>query len=631
LPARLEGRCIVSRNGNGPAVIDVRGLRIEIETGAQPGADIVAGVDFEISEAEVLALVGESGCGKTATALACLGYARRGTRISGGEIFFDGLDLLRQSDRALQRVRGVAASYVPQDPATALHPSLSIGEQLDELLRVHHIAAGNRRQQVCGLLEEVQLPSDERFLRRYPHQLSGGQQQRVVIALALACRPRLVVLDEPTTGLDVTTQARILETISELRRDHRLAMLYVTHDLGVVAQIADRVAVMYAGRIVEMAPKNQIFERPRHPYTRRLLAAVPSSLAERRRLRGIPGSAVAPEERPFGCPFAPRCDFAREECTRVDPPAEPVAAGHSVRCIRWREIDAPIVIDEETVDVAREWAEPALLAIRDLVATYPERASFRQMALRAIDGISFVQHSHEALAVVGESGSGKSTLARCIVGLHAPASGRIDFHGTELAARAADREIPLRRQIQIVFQNPDDSLNPKRSIGEILERPLKTLAGVRGAELRARVDELLEVVRLPKSMVVRYPRELSGGERQRVAIARALAPGPELLIADEITSALDVSVQAAIIELLLNLKKTVGVALLFVSHDLAVVRSIADRVVVVQNGRIREAGDAEDIFNRARDSYTRELLAAVPDVAQAYEPTPVGAQREESR
>jgi peptide/nickel transport system ATP-binding protein len=603
-------------------VLDVRGLRIEVE----PGVDIVADVDFQIPEAEVFALVGESGCGKTTTALACLGYARPGTRFAGGEIFFGGEDVLRHGPAQLRRLRGVSVSYVPQDPATALHPSLSIGEQLDEMLRVHHVAEGGRLERVQSLLDEVQLPSDTRFRRRYPHQLSGGQQQRVVIALALACRPRLVVLDEPTTGLDVTTQARILETITALRESHRLSMLYVTHDLGVVAQIADRVAVMYAGRIVETAPKERLFLQPRHPYTRRLLAAVPTSLSERKRVRGIPGTAVGPGARPPGCAFAPRCEFAREKCLEVDPPPEHVTLGHSVRCIRWREIEPAIDVNQDTGDIPREMSQPPLLVISELVVTYPERPSFNQIALRALDGVTFAQHSHEALAVVGESGSGKSTLARCIVGLHGPAAGTIRFHGADLAPRAGDRDAATRRQIQIVFQNPDDSLNPKRSIAEILERPLKLLMGLRGRDLAARVFELIELVRLPASMLARYPRELSGGEKQRVAIARALAPGPELLIADEITSALDVSVQAAIIELLLNLKQTIGVAMLFVSHDLAVVRSIADRVLVVQNGAIREAGAVDDIFNRPRDPYTRKLLAAVPDIAQAYEPAPVSTR-----
>ncbi len=599
--------------GDAGLAVAVRDLRIELLN----GVDVVDEVEFTILEGEVLALVGESGCGKTSTAMACLGFARPGSRIVSGEIVVGGTDVLRLSGPELRRFRGSEISFVPQDPSSALNPGLRIGSQIEEMLAVHRPSEPQRADRVRKLLEAVQLPSGDDFLRRYSHQLSGGQQQRVVIAMSLACRPRLLVLDEPTTGLDVTTQARILAMIDELRRQHHLSMLYVTHDLAVVAQLADRVAVMYGGRIVESAPKNGLFLRPRHPYTQRLLAAIPGSLERRRRLKGIPGSAVAPGERPAGCFFAPRCEHATDLCAQVFPPHDRVGAAHTVRCHHWQEIVTPdreaSIDDHPGVEAWRKVLESPLLAVSELVATYPERALGRH-ALRALEDVSFELGRYETLGVVGESGSGKTTLARCIVGLHRPAEGAIVFNGVELAGRAIQRGEDLRRRIQIVFQNPDSSLNPRQSVAQIVERPLRQFFDLRGAKLRTRAAELLELVRLPQSALKRYPRDLSGGENQRVAIAAALAPRPDLVVCDEITSALDVSVQAAIIELLIELGASLGTSFLFISHDLAVVRAIADRVLVLQRGQIREHGDADAVFRNPKDAYTQALLDAVPEI-----------------
>lgn len=603
-----------------PRAVSVRRLRVEL----LDGSDIVDEVSFEVAEGEVLALVGESGCGKTATALSCLGYARPGSRIVQGEVLLGGVDLLSLSASALRHVRGRKVSYVPQDPSTALNPSYRIGEQVIEMFRIHNLHDGRSEERLSELLRAVGLPTDKTFVRRYPHQLSGGQQQRVVIMMAIACRPRLIVLDEPTTGLDVTTQAQVLGLIDRLRHNERLSMLYVTHDLGVVAQLADRIAVMYCGRIVEIASRERLFREPRHPYTHGLLEAAPTRLRMRRRLKGISGVAPSPGERPPGCFFAPRCAYKTEVCATAFPPAERVVSGHEIRCYNWQEtvnrsLRVAPEVDEEVGGVD---ADDPPLVVNELVATYADSNSTTQARSQSVlTEVSFSVGRRQTLAIVGESGSGKTTLARCVVGLHRPVSGTITFHGAELAGRAVDRSREIRRRIQIVFQNPDASLNPRQSIAQILERPLKLFVSSNQSERRARSLELLELVRLPVSMLNRFPVDLSGGEKQRVAIARALAPEPELIICDEITSALDVSVQAAIIDLLLDLRMRLDTSFLFISHDLAVVRSIADRVLVLHHGMVREEGPAENIFQRPADSYTRALLDAVPEIPDFAQPT----------
>ncbi len=605
LPAGSSVSAVPTKPMYRPLLV-VDGLRVETAT----GADIVDEIGFAVGAGEVLALVGESGCGKTSTALALLGHARPGTRIAAGTVILDGQELLKLAPAAMRRVRGARISYVPQDPTASLNPRHRVGNQIAEALRVHGTDAAHAARAVRDLTTRVRLPADGAFLRRYPFELSGGQQQRVAIAMALACKPLVVVLDEPTTGLDVTTQARILDLLRDLSAETGAAFVYVTHDLAVVDTIADRVAVMYAGRIVETGPREKVFRRPSHPYASLLLASVPR-LAVRQPLIGITGTAPAPRSRPEGCFFAPRCPLVIEECRRNFPPAASVESDHIVRCWRASQALTPASTGAAVgPGVPPPGAADTLMAVHDLVASYG-KAAHKQTVLH---GVSFALAPGECLAVVGESGSGKSTLGRCIVGLHRPDAGDIALGGQRLARFATERSRAERQTIGIVFQNPDRSLNPREAIGDALARPLRLFGLVGPTGERRQALEILGRVRLPAAVLYRYPRELSGGEKQRVAIARALAAHPSLLICDEITSSLDVSIQAAIMEVLGELRKE-GLTLLFITHNLALVNSIADRVLVLEAGEIREVGETSEVIGRPTHRYTRELLAAAPDLA----------------
>jgi peptide/nickel transport system ATP-binding protein len=556
--------------------------------------EIVDDVCFEIAPGEVLGLVGESGSGKTTVGLALLGHARRGVEIDRGSVRLGQSDVLQMSPAELIHMRGRLISYVPQDPAAALNPALRIGTQLREILEAHDYGSGGdeRRARVAEMMREVALPDDSAFLKRYPHELSGGQQQRVGLAIAFACRPRVIVLDEPTTGLDVTTQAHVLSTVRELAVAHGAAALYVSHDLAVVGTLANRVAVMYAGRIVEIGPSIDLFSAAAHPYTQRLIAAIPH-LTGGRELIGIGGRAPSPGRRPHGCAFAPRCSFAQE------------------RCVRAEEVRGQML--RRGSDGAREERakEMPILSINAVSAGYRKRM--------VVHDINLEVAPHECLALVGESGSGKTTLARTVAGLHSDRMGEITLVGKPLAQSARNRPREQRRMIQYVFQNPYGSLNPRRTVGHIIKQPLELFSDVRGAEADAKVAEMLDRVSLTAAYAHRYPDQLSGGERQRVAIARALICGPKVLICDEVTSALDVSVQAAIVELLATLQRDLGLAMLFVTHNLPLVRSIAQRVAVMSNGRIVELGRVDDILETPAEPYTRRLLSDTPSLELALE------------
>jgi peptide/nickel transport system ATP-binding protein len=539
--------------------------------------------------------------------MALLGHVRRGGEVGGGAIAVDGRDISALGGDELRRLRGGVVSYIPQDPGTALNPALRIGTQLAEMLEAHASSWSEeeRRKRVREALGEVALPTDDVFLRRYPHQLSGGQQQRVAIAMAFANRPKVIVCDEPTTGLDVTTQARVLETVRDLCRSHRVAALYVTHDLAVVAELADRVAVMYAGRIVESGPREAIFSAPRHPYTRRLLRAVPD-IAGKRTVVGIPGRAALPGSRPEGCFFHPRCPLADDESRSAFPPVSDVGGGHTVRC--FHHTDAVQHAEPEGAGQLgpRTVGEELVLTVRDLDAHYG--------ASHALFRIDLDVHREECLALVGESGSGKTTLARAVSGLHSDYTGQVRLRDDPLPEAARRRSREARKEIQYIFQNPYASLNPRRTIGQTIGRQLQLFYPGSRADTGRRVAECLERVALSSSAASRFPDQLSGGERQRVAIARALAAQPSVLICDEVTSALDVSVQAAIIELLGELRREMGLSMLFITHDLALIRTIADRVAVMNQGRIVEEGPVDAILTAPSADYTRELLANTPSI-----------------
>jgi peptide/nickel transport system ATP-binding protein len=578
--------------------------RLRIETAA--GTEIVDEIGFDVHPGEVLALVGESGCGKTSTALALLGHARTGTRIASGTVQLEGRDLLGLSASDLRRLRGSKVSYVPQDPTSGLNPRHRIGKQLAETLFVHGTSRQEAARVTLELLTRVHLPTERAFLRRYPFELSGGQQQRVAIAMALACKPLVVVLDEPTTGLDVTTQARVLELLRELSAQAHAAFVYVTHDLAVVDELADRVAVMYAGRIIESGSCRGVFRAPSHPYTAMLLASVPR-LAVRNQLTGIAGTAPPPGSRPSGCFFEPRCPLAVEHCRQEFPPRQAVDSVHHVRCWRASEVSHAKGVAEHR---RRSPGHAETLLVADEVSASHGKGA---AAKRAIHGVSFSLSREECLAVVGESGSGKTTLARCVAGLHLPDEGAILLRGAPLEPFVAARTRAELQAIQIVFQNPERSLNPRQTVVATIARPLRAFGLAERGRERREVTQLLELVRLPASALDKYPGELSGGEKQRVAIARALAVRPDVLICDEVTSSLDVSIQAAIVALLDELRRE-GLALLFVTHNLALVNSIADRVLVLESGWVREYGGAGDVIERPAHRYTQELLAAAPDL-----------------
>jgi peptide/nickel transport system ATP-binding protein len=590
-----------------PAVA-VEDLRIVLR---DTDIDIVDEVSFTIAPGEVLGLVGESGSGKTTVGLALLGHTRRGAAIAGGSIRVGDVDILSLSGSGRRSIRGRVVSYVPQDPAASLNPALRIGTQLRETLDVHGFGSGSeeRNARIAEVMREVALPDDAKYLRRYPHELSGGQQQRIGLAMAFACRPRLIVLDEPTTGLDVTTQAHVLGTVRELAAAHHVAALYVSHDLAVVGTLATRTAVMYAGRIVELGPTAELFANASHPYTRRLVQAIPH-LSGRVDLVGIPGRAPSPGARPSGCSFAPRCTFVTDACRAEEPALRALAPDLSVKCIRAEEVRASAVsrsgrLEEHVQDEVRD----GVLTLDHVFAGYG--------AITVVHDINLKLAPHECLALVGESGSGKTTLARSIAGLHRDRSGLIALRGQPLADAARSRTREARQAIQYVFQNPYGSLNPRKTIGQIVRQPLGVFGTATGAEADKRVEEMLDRVSLAASYMDRYPDQLSGGERQRVAIARALVVSPSVLVCDEVTSALDVSVQAAIVELLAELQRELGLAMLFVTHNLPLVRSIAQRVAVMSSGRIVELGTVEHVLQSPSDDYTQRLLADTPSLETA--------------
>ena len=582
-------------------------------------------VSFTLEEGDSLGLVGESGCGKSTLAYAVVNYlGRAGVRLRG-RVLYEGQDLAALSGEALRSLRGREIAMVYQDPVSCLNPVLPIGEQLMEVPMIHeHATVEQARERAVAMLGEVKLPNAESVMARYPHQLSGGQQQRVVIAMALMGNPRLLVMDEPTTGLDVTIEAAILELIAELRERHRMALLFISHNLGTVMRVCNRLGVMYCGELVEEGEVREVFRNPRHPYTRGLLDCLPTFDTDKNTvtLKPIPGQVPAvPSEAP-GCVFAPRCQFVEEpRCTRGEIAAERVAAAahHRARCVRQAELPhwEPAQSIREA-PVAPALSPEPLLRIDGLHKAYEAAGVhwFRKGkdgGVHALNGISVSAAKGRTLAIVGESGCGKSTLARVLTGLEEASGGTIRFGDADLARTRVDRRTKaLKRAIQMVFQHPDGTLNPSHTIGFTIARTLRRLASIPAGEMKRAVENLLQTVNLPAQFSRRLPSQLSGGQKQRVAIARALAGNPVLVVADEPVSSLDVSVQAAILNLLLEIQTASETTMLFISHDLAVVRFLADHICVMYLGRVMEYGTVEEVFDPPYHPYTEALLSAAP-------------------
>lgn len=582
----------------------------------------VRDVSFQIESGETYGLVGESGCGKSTVALAVMGYLPPGTQTSG-RILFKDQDLTRMTRRELRHLRGNRYAIVYQDPQASLNPSLTIERQLNEVILAHEPASRSEaRQRILQMLELVRMPDPSYILERYPHQLSGGMQQRVVIAMALLLKPDLVIMDEPTTGLDVTVEAGVLDILEDLRREFQMAILYISHNLGVIARICDRVGVMYTGALVEETSATELFAKPHHPYTLGLIRCVPRSgvryTAEV--LYSIPGRVPSLTDLPKGCTFAPRCSLTTDACLDFYPSLNNVTPRHKARCIRWETVlEQPesVVRTEPIVSDHDETAAEKLLDVQRLKVYFYEPLTLlgafgRQRELRVVDDVSFELSSQRTLGIVGESGCGKSTIAKALAGLVASAGGRIEFLGADFSQPIDKRNSEKLRQLQMVFQNPDASLNPKHTIKMTLSRPLRRFQVVPPEQEEAQMIELLRAVNLDEGYLDRLPRELSGGEKQRVAIARAFAGKPELVLCDEPISSLDVSVQAAVINLLRGLQRERNVALIFIAHDLNMVRYISDTVAVIYLGRICEIGPTESIFSAPSHPYTEALISAIP-------------------
>jgi peptide/nickel transport system ATP-binding protein len=619
IPAAADGLIGCDVDGRDPrtAALLVEGLTVGYR---RPDGDIsiaAADVDLELYPGEVLGLAGESGCGKSTAALAAVGYRHPGGVILHGRAMLGETDLLSLPHATLRTLWGGKVAYISQNAATSLNPALTVARHFDEVLSLH---AGLRGSQIAErqleLMESVNIPGPKSALARYPHQLSGGQQQRVALALAFACCPSVLILDEPTTGLDVTTQARITELLMRLIADTQVAVMYVSHDLALLSTLASKVAVMYAGEVVERGPVAQVVVAPQHPYSDALLRSVPSAHSPRA-VSGIPG------EPPIGvvtdsCAFAARCTYAEEACRQERPESRSLTPGRVVRCLRSEDLldvlrgERDLELDVGVGQTDAGVAGSPLLQVRDVSCFY----GTRQRRTGVVKDISFELSEAEILGIVGLSGSGKSTLLRAIIGIQDDMSGSVLFRGEALEPRAIQRSRAVRKQVQIVFQDPSSSLNPRHTVSQIIGRSVRMFReDVARNQVDDAVAELLESVKLSRAFLSRYPSELSGGQQQRVAIARAFAARPSLLLCDEVTSALDVSVAATIIELLRDLTSSSRTAVIFVSHDLAVVRTLADRAIVMRDGMQCEAGSTEQLFLHPEHPYTAELLSSVPDIA----------------
>ncbi len=602
-------------------LLDVRDLRVAFPTDTETVA-AVRGLNYHVDSGEVVALVGESGAGKSAGAMAVIGLLPEFAEVSGS-VKLHGDELIGLPDAQMSRIRGARIGTVFQDPMSALTPVYTVGDQIAEAIRIHRrdIGARQARTRAIELLELVGIAQPEQRARAFPHELSGGERQRVVIAIAIANDPDLLICDEPTTALDVTVQAQILDVLRTARDVTGAGVLIITHDLGVVAEFADRALVMYAGRAVETAPVTELYRNRRMPYTAGLLGSVPRLDAPRgERLVPIPGAPPSLAALPPGCPFTPRCPLAIDECHTAEPELVTVGPTHQVACINSDQVGGRSAADIYGVPLAPPADSAAdtgeiVLRVRELAKTYAltKGVVFRRRVgeVRAVDGVSFDLHQGRTLGIVGESGSGKSTTLHQILELTAPQSGSIEVLGTDVATLDSRGRRLLRGDLQVVFQDPVASLDPRLPVLDVLAEPLRA-NGFDRAATEERVAELLGLVGLRREDAGRYPAEFSGGQKQRIGIARALALQPKILALDEPVSALDVSIQAGIINLLLDLQERFGLAYLFVSHDLSVVRHLAHRVAVMHKGSIVEQGDSDQVFDAPQHDYTRRLLSAVP-------------------
>ncbi len=616
------------------ALLEVSGLSVEFPTDAGQ-LHAVRGLSYHVNTGEVVAMVGESGSGKSAAAMAVIGLLPEYATVDGS-VRLDGRELLGMPDEQMSTIRGRRIGTVFQDPMSALTPVYTVGDQIAEALRVHNrqLSKADAGRRAVELLELVGIVSPQQRARAFPHEMSGGERQRVVIAIAIANDPDLIICDEPTTALDVTVQAQILEVLQTARDVTGAGVLIITHDLGVVAEFADRALVMYAGRAVEAAEVEDLYTDRRMPYTAGLLGSVPRLDAPRgQRLVPIPGAPPSLVTLPVGCPFAPRCPLADDECLAAEPALLPVpgvgvgagagagaADGHAAACIHTDRVAGRSAADIYGVAVTppatdSDTEPPVVVRVRELSKTYrlTKGVVFRRQIgeVRAVDAVSFDLQQGRTLGIVGESGSGKSTTLHEILELRAPQSGSIEVLGHDVATLTPARRRELRRDLQVVFQDPVASLDPRLPVFDILAEPLQA-NGFDKSSADVRVAELLEVVGLRRADASRYPSEFSGGQKQRIGIARALALQPKILALDEPVSALDVSIQAGIINLLVDLQREFDLSYLFVSHDLSVVKHLAHRVAVMYRGAIVEYGDSDEVFTHPRHEYTRRLLAAIP-------------------
>ncbi len=605
-------------------VLNVENLAVSYET-RRGDVEAVRDVSFAIQRGEAHGIVGESGCGKSTVAFSVVNFLGRNGKIVDGRILFQGRDLVGRSQEELRTLRGDRIAMVYQDPMQALNPSMRVGDQLSEVLVIHRGMDQDEAEDMCiHMLEQVHMPDPANVMRRFPHQLSGGQQQRVVIAMALLNDPALLIMDEPTTALDVTVEAAVLDLIAELQTKFDTAIMYISHNLGVVARVSDRVGVMYAGTMVERATVKDVYLRPSHPYTLGLMRCVPKLGMDKTSsyLYPIRGRVPSPTNLPPGCIYEPRCDFARPVCSQKLPEMREVEPGHWARChfaedvlagkLTSADTDVP---DLEGLEKLRAGAEP-VLSVEHAKTYYPvpskRLVGGQKQYVKAVDNVSIEMRKGATVGIVGESGCGKSTLVKTIIGLETPTDGELEFMGVDISTPVSARDLDLIKNLQMVFQNPDSTLNPSFSVGAQIGRPIRRFKTVPGAQVRAEVLRLLDMMRLGENYYERLPRQLSGGEKQRVGIARAIAGRPELVLCDEPVSALDVSVQAAVLNLLLEVQQEMGTTMAFIAHDLSVVRFFCDTIAVMYLGQIVEFGPAEAIYAPPYHPYTEALLSAVP-------------------